>query len=235
MSQEVGSDASMPDAIASQIRNDLIEGILLPGSRLTEGALTSRFSAGRHSVRAAIQMLVVEGLLVHERNKGALVPQITEARIDEMCSYRAVLELGALRMALAGGADLQGVADAVDALGDLPEDAPWRTVIDVHARIHDEIVVAGGNERIIKAHRDCEAELTTMFALIKPDFSARRFSIMHQHLLEQLLVGGEVALRALEDDLELGGRAAMHLALRRQREVGRSPWAASSPDRAATR
>ncbi|RYE38587.1 MAG: hypothetical protein EOP24_46605 [Hyphomicrobiales bacterium] len=66
-----------------------------------------------------------------------------------------------------------------------------------------------------------------MFAIIKPDFSARRLAIMHRHLLDQLYIGGDVALRALEDDLELGGRAAMHLALRRQREAGRG--SASAP------
>ena len=56
-----------------------------------------------------------------------------------------------------------------------------------------------------------------MLATIRGDFSARRLAILHRDLLEQLYMGGDVALRALESDLELGGRAGMLLALRRQR------------------
>jgi DNA-binding GntR family transcriptional regulator len=212
---------SAPEVIAAEIRDELLDGTVAPGARLTEEALTARFSAGRHSVRAAIRILVAQGLLVHERNRGAVTPQITEQRIDEMFSYRSVLELGALRMALISAADFRDVAAAVDHLDALPENAPWRSVVDAHAAIHHEIAVSSGNERIIKAHTDCEAELTFMFASVKGDYSARRLAILHRHLLEQIYVGGDVALRALEDDLELGGRSALHLALRRQRESQR--------------
>ncbi|MFE4591217.1 hypothetical protein [Streptomyces laurentii] len=89
------------------------------------------------------------------RSRGIVVPAVTAERIDDMCSYRSVLELGALRPALARDAD----------------------------------------------------------------FSAARPALVHRHLLDRLLVGGETAIRALEDDPELGGRAAMHLALRRRRGV----------------
>jgi hypothetical protein len=67
------------------------------------------------------------------------------------------------------------------------------------------------------AHRACENELNAMLATVRADFSARRLAIMHRDLVTQMRIGGDVAIRALEDDLELGGRAAMHLALRRQR------------------
>jgi DNA-binding GntR family transcriptional regulator len=211
-------NGSAPEVIAAEIRDELMDGTVAPGSRLTEETLTARFSAGRHSVRAAIRILVAQGLLVHERNKGAMVPNITEHRIDEMFSYRSVLELGALRIALTDGADLRDVSAAVDRLDSLPEDAPWRAVIDAHAAIHHEIVRSSGNNRIIRAHNDCEAELTFMFASIKGEMPVRRLAILHRHLLDQIYVGGDVALRALEDDLELAGRSALHLALRRQRE-----------------
>jgi DNA-binding GntR family transcriptional regulator len=93
---------------------------------------------------------------------------------------------------------------AVEHLESLPDAIPWRRITDAHAAVHHEIVVASGNDRIIKAHNDCQAELMSMLAAIRGDFSARRVAVMHRHLLDQLLVGGDVALRALEDDLELG-------------------------------
>lgn len=211
--------SSAPDSIAQALRNDLLDGALEPGTRLTEEALSARFQSGRHSVRAGLQTLVAEGLLEHQRNRGIVVPAVTGERIDDMCSYRSILELGALRLALAAGSDFADVAEAVGHLESLTAETPWRLVVEAHSAVHTKIVEAGGNARLLEAHRACQNELNCMLATIRADFSAPRLALMHRHLVDQLRVGGEVALRALEDDLELGGRAAMHLALRRQHGV----------------
>ena len=209
--------ASTPESIAHALREDLLDGVPSPGSRLTEEALCARLMSGRHSVRAGLQILVSEGLLEHRRNKGILVPEVTEERIDELRSYRAILELDALRLALGRAADFADVASAVTHLESLADDTPWRHVIEAHSAVHRAIVEASVNGRPVAAHRACENELNFMLATIRADFSARRLAVLHRYLVDQLSIGGEAALRALEDDLELGGRSAMHLALRRQR------------------
>ena len=113
---------------------------------------------------------------------------------------------------------------AVDHLESLTDETPWRHIIEAHSAVHREIAAASENPRLMAAHRSCENELNTMLATIRADFSARRLAILHRDLVNQLNIGGDVAIRALEDDLELGGRAAMHMALRRQREEsGRVP------------
>ncbi|MFF1945997.1 GntR family transcriptional regulator [Rhodococcus qingshengii] len=208
--------SSTPDSIAQELRDDLLDGALNPGTRLTEEALSARFQCGRHSVRAGLQTLVAEGLLEHQRNKGIVVPAVTAERIDDMCSYRSILELGALRLALTQGSDFAEVSEAVGHLESLAAETPWRLVVEAHSAVHTKIVEAGGNARLVAAHRACQNELNCMLATIRADFSAPRLALMHRHLVDQLRGGGEAALRALEDDLELGGRAAMHLALRRQ-------------------
>ncbi|MGC0363119.1 DNA-binding GntR family transcriptional regulator [Rhodococcus sp. 27YEA15] len=211
--------SSTPRVIASALRGDLLEGTLEPGDRLREESLVARFSVGRHSVRAAIQMLVTEGLLVHERNKGAVVPAVTTERIDEICSYRSVIELGALRMALARGADWTGVERAVEKLEALSNDALWREVMEAHSAVHHEIVAASHNDRIVRAHRACETELAFMLAAVRPDYSVERLAVIHRELWDKLCGGGDAAVRALDDDLERGGRAAMHAALQRRSEI----------------
>lgn len=212
-----GRATSAPGAIASALRDDLLDGALAPGTRLTEESLSARFGTGRHTIRSGLQLLVSEGLLIHERNKGIVVPAVTEQRVDAMCSYRLILEMGALRLALAAGADFDDTERAVERLESLTEDTPWRHVIEAHSAVHRAIVEASGNDRLVAAHRSCQDELNVMLATIRGDFSARRLAILHRDLLGQLRIGGDVALRALETDLELGGRAGMLLALRRQR------------------
>jgi DNA-binding GntR family transcriptional regulator len=211
-----GTATSAPRVIASALRDDLLDGVLTPGTRLTEESLSARFGTGRHTIRSGLQLLVSEGLLTHRRNKGIVVPPVTEERVDAICSYRLILEIGALRLALAAGADFDDVERAVERLESLTEDTPWRHVTEAHSAVHRAIVEASGNDRLVVAHRSCQDELNVVLATIRGDFSARRLAILHRDLLGQLRIGGDVALRALETDLELGGRAGLLLALRRQ-------------------
>ena len=159
---------------------------------------------------------------MHERNRGASVPELTRERIDELFGFRTVLELGSLRLALGQGADLSTVDAAVRELEALPERASWRELTEVHGRIHHAIVVAANNDHLLDAYARCEDELRVLLGVLRPDFSTRRLAVLHRHLLDQLLIGGDVAVQALTDDLELSGRAALLQALHRAETAART-------------
>lgn len=207
--------ASAPERIAAELRDDVLNGVLAPGHRLREEVLCARFGAGRHTVRAALRLLAAAGLAVHERHRGASVRPLTRERIEQTLSFRAVLELGSLRLALARGADLSPVDSAVRALEDLPDGTPWRRVVEVHGRIHSEIVRAADNQRLLESYQSCQDELQQLFAVLRPDFSLRDMSRLHRQLVERLHDGADAAVQALADDLELAGRAAVLHALER--------------------
>jgi DNA-binding transcriptional regulator YhcF (GntR family) len=138
-SMSVATPSTAPERVAMQLRDELLDGQYAAGTRLREEELAERFEVGRHTVRSAIRLLVERGLIVHERNRGAVVPPLTQRRIDEIFGFRKVLEIGALRMALADGADLTPVATVVEELEGLVgrDPAPsWGELTEVHARIH---------------------------------------------------------------------------------------------------
>lgn len=213
------SGPATPEVVAAALRDEVLDGVVAPGARLREEQLCERFGVGRHSVRAALRLLVAAGLVVHERNRGASVRPLSRARIDDSFDFRLALELGSLRLALARGADLTPVEQAVQAMEALPQDTPWRQLTECHGRIHHEIVRAAGNDRLLRAYRSCEDELQLLFAVIRPDFSAQRLAALHRQLMDGLSLGGEVALQALEDDLEGSGRAAVLQALARSEDA----------------
>lgn len=206
---------SAPERIAATLRDEVLDGLLPPGTRLREERLCGRFGASRHTVRAALGILVGAGLVVHARHRGASVRPLTRARIDESFDFRTAVELGSLRLALARDADLTPVEEAVRELEALPESTPWRQLIECHGRIHHEIVRAAGNELLLRAYRSCEDEQQLLLAVIRPDFSARRLARLHRRLVDDLHRGGAVAVQALTDDLEQSGRAAVLHALER--------------------
>ena len=81
---------------------------------------------------------------------------------------------------------------------------------------------AAGNSHLLSAYGRCEDEVRILLAVLRPDFDARRLAALHRQLLDKLLVGGDVAVQALTDDLELAGRSALLVALRRAETVARA-------------
>ena len=94
-----------------ELRDAIVSGRLQPNERLVEAELSRELGVGRAAVRAALARLEQEGLVKHERNRGARVRMISEREAVEILEARAVLEGLAARHA-AERAD----ADAVDGL-----------------------------------------------------------------------------------------------------------------------
>lgn len=210
-----GSDAAAQ--VAEAVRIALLDGTWGPGTRLKEGELAARYGVGRHTVRAALSRLQAAGLVIHEPHKGARVRELTRRRIDEVCDFRWVLELGALGLALAHDADLSAVEAAVADLEALDDTTAWSQVSAAHQAVHTALVAASANPRLVAAYQPLCAELEYLVALTRPDISVEELARRHRELLTAVRAGGPRALQALEDDLEHTGRANLFHALRRHR------------------
>ena len=195
--------------LADRLRDELLSGELSPGSRLKEEHLAQRFRVGRYTVRTALRTLVANGLLEHEPNRGARVPELCQERVDQLYAYRTVLEVGSLRIALSRGVALEPVASATEALENLPADAPWPQVVRTHQEIHRTIVALSGNTRLIDAYTGCEEELQFVTAITRPDWTARKLAALHIDLLAHLQRGGDRAVDALTRDIEIGRAAVL--------------------------
>jgi DNA-binding GntR family transcriptional regulator len=198
--------------LADKLREELLDGTLPPGTRLKEEALAERFAAGRYTVRSALRTLVAAGLLEHEANRGARVPELSPERVDELYQYRTILEVGSLQVGMARREPLTLIEEATAALVDLPPDTSWPEVIDTHQAIHRAIVRWSGNTRLLDAYALCEQEIQLVVASTRPDYSAKRLAELHTALLDRFRLGAERAATALTRDIETG-RRAVHKAM----------------------
>ncbi|WP_020573108.1 GntR family transcriptional regulator [Actinopolymorpha alba] len=204
------ANQAISEQVAEALRAELLDGALAPGSHLSEEQLAERFGVGRYTVRSALRSLVTAGLLVHERHRGAFVPELSRARIDELFTYRSVVELGSLRLALERGHDLRPVERAVielervDPAGEAHRHVAWHEVTAAHRAVHHAIVAAAGNPRLVAAYAACEDELQFLLAFIRPEFRAGRLARLHRDLLNRLGSGIAGAQAALAADLEVG-------------------------------
>ena len=63
--------------IADRLRDDIVHGVLPPGTRLRQEELAERYGASRVPVREALKALEAEGLVTLVANAGAWVSQLT--------------------------------------------------------------------------------------------------------------------------------------------------------------
>ncbi|MGH2441888.1 MAG: GntR family transcriptional regulator [Chloroflexota bacterium] len=83
---------SLAAHIAQQLREDILEGRLVPGIKIGQEALAERYGTSRLPVRLAIRELAADGLVVSEPNVGARVAPLHFEDLIEVYLMRERLE-----------------------------------------------------------------------------------------------------------------------------------------------
>lgn len=99
MSAEEAPNSPGSSRIADQLREEILTGRLLAGSRLTEADISKRFGVGRGLVREAVQRLSLQGLLISRPNRGAVVaPEAPREIRSLIIPIRRTIEVYALQL-----------------------------------------------------------------------------------------------------------------------------------------
>ncbi len=84
---------------ADSIRRRIASGEYRPGMHLRQDDIAFELGQSRVPVREAFKILVTEQLLVHERNRGHFVAELTAAEMADICWIRESLEAELARTA----------------------------------------------------------------------------------------------------------------------------------------
>ncbi|MBI2454765.1 MAG: GntR family transcriptional regulator [candidate division NC10 bacterium] len=91
---------TLPEQIAAKIRQAILIGQLKPGARLVETRIAEQVRTSRGPVRDALALLEHDGLVIKLPNRGACVVDVSEQRLREAASLRALLEEFAVAQAV---------------------------------------------------------------------------------------------------------------------------------------
>jgi DNA-binding GntR family transcriptional regulator len=210
------------------IRRAITEGDFEPGSRLVEQRIGEMFDLSRTPVREALRALAADGLVVIERNRGAVVATMSETDICDQYELRARLEsLAAERAATRMGVD--GIARLDAAIADFDggvemmstgaPDAGLRRLTSANSAFHQEIVDGSQHRRLsallvhavdiplvyqVFRHQTREqSEQSNLFHRLVRDAIAAREPDRAASLMAEHIMQGRDALLALRS-----GRAA---------------------------
>jgi len=150
------SDAVGAAHAYTQVRAAIVENRYPPGYRLVEQRIAEELGLSRTPVREALRMLEAEGLVVSERNRGAMVRPLSETEVVDLYGLRIRLESYAVEVATerATESELGDLVDAADGFGhvrrtvDVDAVEGVRSLHDANRRLHDGILVAARHHRL---------------------------------------------------------------------------------------
>lgn len=107
--------STLNEQVYRNLREDILSGRLIAGTRLPFAELHKRYSVGTSTLREALARLLSDNLVVGEGQKGFTVAPVSRDDLLDITQLRCKLESGALRDAIAHG-DNEWEASIVAAL-----------------------------------------------------------------------------------------------------------------------
>ncbi|MFA3835105.1 GntR family transcriptional regulator [Streptomyces aureus] len=100
-----GSEEFEPESerVTRQLRDDILDGVRKPGSKLVERELAAQIGVSRVPVRDALRVLVAEGLVTPRPRTWAVVREFTPTDIADLNEVREALEVMTFRLAAQRG------------------------------------------------------------------------------------------------------------------------------------
>ena len=130
--------AGLADRVYNQLRDSIGSHHIRPGERLQEVGLAAQLGVSRTPVREALARLESEGMIVVE-GRGFVVPELTDADIEEIYQLRFLLEPAAAGIAVAevgSPTDLASMASALDEAVAAEKAGDFRAFLEANSRFH---------------------------------------------------------------------------------------------------
>jgi DNA-binding GntR family transcriptional regulator len=209
----MGTDSrSKTDDVQRQLRADILNGRLAPGSKLPFAVLRKRYQCSTGVIREALPRLVGEGLVTSEPQLGFRVVAVSVDDLRQLTESRVIIETMVLRRSIEEGdvaweARIMGAHHVLASLpmltGDGTVSLDWTAA---HADFHAALLEACSNTRlrnIANLLRDC-AEVYRCWSHTSDQPHERDIPAEHRRILEAALNrDADAAAAALTRHIEL--------------------------------
>ncbi len=142
------SQRPLREAVADDIRSQIIHGEYAPGVRLFEEEIAASLGVSRNPVREALQALAAEGFVEIAPRRGAHVAVVDARRARELFEVRLTLEglVAELAAERHGPGDVAELRAIIDEARDMIAAGHLEVLPDLNTRFHDGLSKAAGND-----------------------------------------------------------------------------------------
>jgi DNA-binding GntR family transcriptional regulator len=182
--------------------DDIVDGVLPPGKRLTEAEVAKSLKLGKTPVREALRRLVHERLVTVQPRNGYKVAPVTIRGVEELCGLRQIVEPAAA--ALAAGQFTAAQLTRLEKLGRVgyknTDRESVRRYLKVNREFHGMIAGACGNDRLAALVDRLHFESYRIFQVQLMHYpSPEDHMRLHAQLVEALRTGDGARARRLSE------------------------------------
>lgn len=197
--------SSTAERVAELLREQIIEGKVLPGTRLSDTSLAETLDVSRNTMREAFRLLTHEGLLEYRFNQGVSVRVLTVDDVVDLYRVRRILECAAVRQAAKPFPEaLAAVWEAVREGEHAAEKDRWWDVGAANMHFHRALCRFARSARVNELMGQLSAELGLVFHVMaeRREFH-ERYLERHRPIARMLERGeAEAAERMLSEYLD---------------------------------
>ena len=177
-------------AALDTLRKAILEARLAPGTPLIQADIARQLGISRAPLREALRELEEEGLVVNVPFRGAMVSLIDRRALDELCSFRNLIERFAVQRAieLASDADLDRLRAIVDRMRAHAAAGEVDAVDEDDIAFHTAICELADHRLLLQVWQTYAAQIQRAMTLRNQvNRDVRRIVDLHQPILDAIL------------------------------------------------
>src|SRR5580692_10798063 len=110
------TDGLVKNTLAEKLLDEIMNGKLIPGSRIIEGKWAQQFGVAQGTIREAINILERDGFVTKQSGRSARVIHLTEQDVVQLYQMRTAIEGLAANLAAQAQPDFSTLQSFVDGL-----------------------------------------------------------------------------------------------------------------------
>lgn len=178
---------SVVEAVVEALRSAIFSGELVPGTAITEAALSQRFAVPRPTIRSAMQLLMQDGLLRREPNRSVYVPVLSGDDVRDLFAVRKMVELDAVQKLVAREVYPSAAMQILRLLESLDERDGWDEVVKYDFQLHQALIDGVKSPRLSKIHSGISAEVRLALTQLRAVYtSPADIAAEHRALLDAI-------------------------------------------------
>jgi len=184
---------SVADQVAGILRQRVLNGELRPGMSLQEIPLAQSLEVSRNTMREAMRILSLEGLLKRNIHRGIAVAQLSLRDVQEIYHVRRVLEISAIQAAKSPASELlRDLRAALEQYEEAVRSRDWVSAVTHDLHFHSLLIRFLANKRLECFYQKTIAELRMGMVLVDQRHDHPGMLIPVHRKLYQLLTAGRL-------------------------------------------
>lgn len=186
---------SLVDQLFELLRNDIINGRIAQGDKITEIKLAQQLRISRNPIREAVRRLEGVGLLVNHPRRGRFVREISREEADDIMFFRTGIEGTVIRVAAEtkSPSELSRLRAILDRMYDAAAAGDIVATFALDTEFHRTICEISRRRRALRAFDEIHGELRMLLGMMGTSFSSLEDAAAAHEPMFDAIASGDAA------------------------------------------